>query len=268
MLTTSWAWSLRSPSTKAPVYSRLARGNVPSVLTRHKPDYKFQLGKAQMIREGKDVLVIATGFMTMRALDAAEQLARDQVGVAVLPRADDQAPRHRNDTRRIAAGWALGRDRREPHRGGWARRGRSEHPAHQWGDTHLSHDWTTGRIFSRQAPCRPSTTCMACRWTRWSRRSGAGSETCRPALTVQSFNSLWKRNAAWAFSTTGSSSSQGLLRHGDWARPQRGYMPIMAQPSRFSTSTPAQRRRQPPIWGRTMWGSPATSSTRPPAMPL
>lgn len=67
-----------------PVYSRLPRGKVPSVLTRHKPDYKFQLGKAQMIREGRDVLVIATGFMTMRALDAAVALARDGIDVAVL----------------------------------------------------------------------------------------------------------------------------------------------------------------------------------------
>ena len=67
-----------------PVYSRLLRGRVPRVLTRHKPDYRFQLGKAQMIREGGDVLVVATGFMTMRALDAAEQLAADGVDVAVL----------------------------------------------------------------------------------------------------------------------------------------------------------------------------------------
>jgi transketolase len=67
-----------------PVYTRLPRGKVPSVLTRHKPDYKFQLGKAQLIRDGKDVLVISTGFMTMRALDAAEKLAADSVDAAVL----------------------------------------------------------------------------------------------------------------------------------------------------------------------------------------
>lgn len=67
-----------------PVYSRLPRGKVPSVLTRHKPDYKFQLGKAQVIREGKDVLIVSTGFMTMRALDAAVQLQADGVDAAVL----------------------------------------------------------------------------------------------------------------------------------------------------------------------------------------
>lgn len=67
-----------------PVYSRLLRGKVPSVIRKHKPDYRFQLGKAQMIREGKDVLVISTGLMTMRALDAAVKLAEDKVDVAVL----------------------------------------------------------------------------------------------------------------------------------------------------------------------------------------
>jgi transketolase len=67
-----------------PVYARLLRGQVPSVLTRYKPDYQFKLGKAQMIRDGKDVLVVSSGIMTMRALDAAEILAKDGVDVAVL----------------------------------------------------------------------------------------------------------------------------------------------------------------------------------------
>ena len=67
-----------------PVYTRLLRGKVPSVLTRHKPDYRFRLGKAQMIREGRDVLVISTGIMTMRALDAAVMLAQKGIEVAVL----------------------------------------------------------------------------------------------------------------------------------------------------------------------------------------
>ena len=67
-----------------PVYARLLRGRVPRVLTRHRPDYRFRLGKAQMIREGRDVLVISTGFMTMRALDAAALLAADNIDVAVL----------------------------------------------------------------------------------------------------------------------------------------------------------------------------------------
>lgn len=67
-----------------PVYARLLRGRVPSVLARHKPDYRFELGRAQLIRDGGDVLVVASGIMTMRALDAAEMLARDGIEVAVL----------------------------------------------------------------------------------------------------------------------------------------------------------------------------------------
>lgn len=65
-----------------PVYMRLLRGNVPLVLDAY--DYSFELGRAKLLREGRDVLVIASGFMTMRALEAAEALAADGVDVAVL----------------------------------------------------------------------------------------------------------------------------------------------------------------------------------------
>ncbi|MDQ7911883.1 transketolase family protein [Pseudomonas sp. 102515] len=67
---------------QGPVYMRLLRGNVPLVLDRY--DYRFQLGKAQVVRPGRDVLVVSTGLMTMRALEAAEALAADGVDVAVL----------------------------------------------------------------------------------------------------------------------------------------------------------------------------------------
>jgi transketolase len=67
---------------KGPVYMRLLRGNVPLVLDEY--DYKFELGKAKMLRDGNDVLVISSGFMTMRALEVAQDLAADNVGVAVL----------------------------------------------------------------------------------------------------------------------------------------------------------------------------------------
>ncbi|MEJ8810327.1 transketolase C-terminal domain-containing protein [Variovorax ureilyticus] len=67
---------------KGPVYMRLLRGNVPLVLDEY--DYRFELGKARMLRDGNDVLVISSGFMTMRALEVAQDLAADNVGVAVL----------------------------------------------------------------------------------------------------------------------------------------------------------------------------------------
>jgi transketolase len=65
-----------------PVYMRLLRGNVPLVLDEY--DYTFELGKAKLLRDGADVLVVSSGFMTMRALEVAESLKADKVGVAVL----------------------------------------------------------------------------------------------------------------------------------------------------------------------------------------
>ncbi|EWS81719.1 transketolase family protein [Brachybacterium phenoliresistens] len=65
-----------------PTYMRLLRGKVPAVLDEY--GYSFELGKATMIREGGDVLIISTGLMTERALEAAAQLEKDGVGVAVL----------------------------------------------------------------------------------------------------------------------------------------------------------------------------------------
>lgn len=67
---------------RGPVYMRLLRGQVPLVLDEY--DYKFELGKAKLIRPGKDVVIISTGIMTMRALEAAKALADDRVGAAVL----------------------------------------------------------------------------------------------------------------------------------------------------------------------------------------
>ena len=65
-----------------PVYMRLLRGNVPLVLDEY--DYRFELGRAKLLRDGADVLVIASGFMTMRALEVAQALQADHIGVAVL----------------------------------------------------------------------------------------------------------------------------------------------------------------------------------------
>src|SRR5918997_1590510 len=65
-----------------PVYMRLLRGNVPLVLDEY--DYRFELGKAKLIRDGADALVVSSGFMTMRALEAAKLLEADRVDVAVL----------------------------------------------------------------------------------------------------------------------------------------------------------------------------------------
>lgn len=68
---------------QGPVYMRLLRGNVPLVLDEIE-GYRFELGKAKMLREGADALVISSGILTMRALEVAQDLATDKVGVAVL----------------------------------------------------------------------------------------------------------------------------------------------------------------------------------------
>ena len=65
-----------------PVYMRLLRGNVPLVLDEY--DYRFELGKAKPIRDGRDVLFVSSGFMTMRALETAQLLAQDRIDAAVL----------------------------------------------------------------------------------------------------------------------------------------------------------------------------------------
>ena len=67
---------------KGPVYMRLLRGNVPLVLDEY--NYKFELGKAKVLREGREVLIISSGLMTMRALEAAAALQKDSIGATVL----------------------------------------------------------------------------------------------------------------------------------------------------------------------------------------
>lgn len=67
---------------KGPVYMRLLRGNVPLILDEY--GYKFELGKAKLLRDGGDVLIISSGFMTMRALEAATALEKDRIKAAVL----------------------------------------------------------------------------------------------------------------------------------------------------------------------------------------
>ena len=68
---------------KGPVYMRVLRGQVPLVLDEIE-GYRFELGKAKMLQEGDDVLVISSGILTMRALEVAKDLATDSIGVAIL----------------------------------------------------------------------------------------------------------------------------------------------------------------------------------------
>ncbi len=67
---------------RGPVYMRLLRGAVPRVLDDY--GYRFQWGRAQVVRPGKEVLFISTGLLTMRTLEAAQALAGDGIDAAVL----------------------------------------------------------------------------------------------------------------------------------------------------------------------------------------
>jgi transketolase len=64
-----------------PVYLRFGRPAVP-VFTPS--DQKFQIGKAVMLNEGKEVTIIATGHLVWKAIEAAEKLAEDGIDVELI----------------------------------------------------------------------------------------------------------------------------------------------------------------------------------------
>jgi transketolase len=63
------------------VYVRTLRGKVPVELPR---EYKFEVGKAKVLREGGDVGIISTGYMSARAMDAAKAASASGVEASVL----------------------------------------------------------------------------------------------------------------------------------------------------------------------------------------
>ncbi len=62
---------------EGPVYLRFGRAAVPVI--NDNPDYKFEIGKGVVLREGKDVTIVASGICVAEALAAAEKLAADGV---------------------------------------------------------------------------------------------------------------------------------------------------------------------------------------------
>ena len=69
-------------STYGPFYLRFGRAAVPVINDR--PDYKFELGKGVLLRDGKDVTIVATGIMVSMALEAAETLAGEGIDARVI----------------------------------------------------------------------------------------------------------------------------------------------------------------------------------------
>jgi transketolase len=67
--------------TEGPFYIRAGRPKIPVI---YEPGTPFRLGKADRMRSGNDVTIIATGIMTKAALDAANVLAQRGIGAQVL----------------------------------------------------------------------------------------------------------------------------------------------------------------------------------------
>jgi len=66
---------------KGPVYIRMGRLDVPLLFDEN---YTFEIGKANIVREGSDVVVFANGVMVMAALEAAQELEAEGIKVAVV----------------------------------------------------------------------------------------------------------------------------------------------------------------------------------------
>ena len=67
---------------EGPVYLRFGRLAVPVINERE--DYKFELGKGVVLREGKDITLIATGLPVAETLEAAKMLAEDGIDAKVI----------------------------------------------------------------------------------------------------------------------------------------------------------------------------------------
>lgn len=66
---------------EGPVYIRLGRPKVPVLFG---DDYKFEIGKGVVLKEGTDVTLIGTGIMVSKAMEAAELLASEGISAAVV----------------------------------------------------------------------------------------------------------------------------------------------------------------------------------------
>ena len=65
-----------------PVYMRFGRAACPVI--NDKPDYKFEIGKGTVVREGTDLTIVATGICVGNALEAAEMLAAEGISAEVI----------------------------------------------------------------------------------------------------------------------------------------------------------------------------------------
>ena len=67
---------------RGPVYIRFGRAAVPVINDR--PDYRFEIGRGAVVRQGTDVTIVATGICVDSALGAAEKLAQEGISAEVV----------------------------------------------------------------------------------------------------------------------------------------------------------------------------------------
>ncbi|MBI5033704.1 MAG: transketolase family protein [Chloroflexi bacterium] len=73
--------TLATATMPGPVYLRVGRYPVPRVMP---DDYRFQVGKAHILRSGGEVAILATGHMVWKALEAADLLAQAHIAATVV----------------------------------------------------------------------------------------------------------------------------------------------------------------------------------------
>ncbi|MCC0633999.1 transketolase family protein, partial [Clostridioides sp. ZZV15-6388] len=64
-----------------PVYIRLGRATTEDI---HNDDYNFKIGKGEILRQGSDVAIIATGIMVSKAIKSAELLSEEGIEAIVV----------------------------------------------------------------------------------------------------------------------------------------------------------------------------------------
>jgi len=89
---------------KGPVYMRLNRHDQPDLFPE---DQDFEIGKAYLIRDGKDLVIFANGIMVSKALIAAEKMKKEGISVRVVnvssfkPVNEDEIKQFASDTKGI-----------------------------------------------------------------------------------------------------------------------------------------------------------------------
>ena len=69
---------------QGPVYMRFGRYAVPDLTEEMFPEYKFEMGKGVTYREGKDVTIVATGYMVHLAMEASDILREEGIDAGVI----------------------------------------------------------------------------------------------------------------------------------------------------------------------------------------